>query len=58
MRTATIADFKKGTILIDKDDQRIKTTLKERTQDGIWSGSHPRGEKTVFECEASGYFLG
>ena len=58
MKTATIEDFKVGTTLTDSEDLRIHFTLIRLEQDGVWIGRNDRGEKCIFECEASGYLVG
>jgi hypothetical protein len=58
MDTATIKDFKIGTKLIDKEDSRISFTIVGKEQAGIWIGRNRAGDKCVFECEASGYYVG
>lgn len=56
MKTSTIKDFKIGTKLIDKEDERISFTIMRKEQDGIWIGRGVRGDKCIFECDASGYY--
>ena len=57
MKTATIKDFKAGTILTDSEDSRIQFTLIAKARDGIWTGRNDSGEKCIYECEASDYFV-
>lgn len=58
MKTANKDNFKVGAKLIDKEDARIAFTIVGKEQDGIWIGRGLRGDKCIFECEASGYYIG
>jgi hypothetical protein len=54
MRTATTADFKVGTKLVDKFGG-LTFTIVRFEQDGIWVARCGGGDKCVFESEASCY---
>lgn len=56
MRTATKADFKVGTKLVDKFGG-LTFIIRSFEQDGIWIARCPGGDKAVFECEAAGYYV-
>ncbi len=56
MRTATKQDFKVGTTLICKSSG-VNFTIVRPEQDEVWVARCDGGDKCVFECEASCYFV-
>jgi hypothetical protein len=56
MNTATIEDFKAGTILVDKHEG-WECTLLNKYDDGIWEARHRSGDSVVFEREACCYYV-
>jgi hypothetical protein len=57
MQTSTSDDFKVDAKLIDKEDAKISFTIVRKEQEGIWIGRGRAGDKCVFECESSGYWI-
>lgn len=56
LRTATAADFKPGTVLICKTEG-WEVCITKKCGDETWEARAIRGEKCVFEFEASCYWV-
>lgn len=56
MEIATKENFKVGATLLCREYGH-KFTILRNLQDGIWEARGDSGDKCVFECEASCYYI-